>query len=270
MAIAEHYPKPYPSQGRLAEGGGCDVRSIRRYQALCQDLGLLHVTVDAGAKGKGRTWSKTHRYHIITQDKLSGMCEDNLSYKEPKVHYVHHRLDASLSSSAKKKAPPRPPSAGSNVILMRRDQEPTRQVSKKAPATPKAADLLTPGASRRGQRRVPAKKQRWQVLAEYFSASWLDLIAHPDNKDLREVRDVENQAQCRSYINARFAERSDTEVRAMIDEFMRAVSQRVVKIKSGQSAWLCFTGAWGRNRQADHTVANKALREYVPPSERAQ
>ena len=270
LAVASYYPKPYPSQARLAEDVGCDVRSIQRYQVLCQELGLLHVTADAGVKGKRNTWSKTHRYHIPVPPKLSGAIPDNLSSKDPSGHYVTLQVDASLSSSPKKRFSARRPPVGSNVIQMRRKEEPSSQVPRKAPAPRKsAASLLTPGSDRRGTKRV-RPKERWQVLAEYFADGWRDLQAHRDNRDLRDVRDVESKGQCKSYINAHFADRTDDEVRSMMDEFFRLVSQRQVLIKNGQSAWLCFTGAWGRKRSMiDHAATQKALREYVPPQRRS-
>jgi hypothetical protein len=273
FVIAGYYPNPYPSQERLAEELACDVRSIGVYQKLAVAAGFLQVFPDEGTKRSPLGRHRTNRYLITMEEESSGVLEEDSSSQEPSVHYVNLRLDASHSSSAKKKAQPRPPSAGSNVIPMtgRRDSssEPSRPT--KAPAKRKeAADLLTPGANYRGKRKTPARKERWQVLAEYFSHQWRDLIAHPENRDLRDVRDVESKGQCKSYINSHFVNDSDEQVLARIDEFMRLVTQRHVRIKDGQSAWLAFTGAWGRKRTIDIYEGTRAVNEYVSPSERAQ
>jgi len=98
--------------------------------------------------------------------------------------------------------------------------------------------------SRRSRRRQPAPAPRWRRLAEYFVARWEQAVL--ERPELREVRCLETLNHCRTYIQAHFELRTEAEVRRHIDRFVAAVASGELAIKPGQSAWMRFTGAWGR------------------------
>ena len=93
---------------------------------------------------------------------------------------------------------------------------------------------------------------------------------------LRSVRPAETLGHFQNYLQATFFGREATtpkteaEVADLIAEFMINVFRGQVRIKEGQSAWMCFTGAWGRNkRRGYHNNTEQVADEYVPPQRRA-
>jgi hypothetical protein len=92
---------------------------------------------------------------------------------------------------------------------------------------------------------------------------------------LRSVRVADTLGHFQRYLNATFygseaiSPKTEAEVADLIAEFMTNVFRGVVVIKEGQSAWMCFTGAWGRNkRRGYHNNTKQVADEYVPPQRR--
>jgi hypothetical protein len=93
---------------------------------------------------------------------------------------------------------------------------------------------------------------------------------------LRAVRAAETLGHFQRYLNATFygqeasSPKTEAEVADLIAEFMTNVFRGQVTIKEGQSAWMCFTGAWGRNkRRGFHDNTAQVADDYVPPQWRA-
>lgn len=108
-------------------------------------------------------------------------------------------------------------------------------------------------------KRKPAEPPQWRKLTEYFLVIWKQM--QEDTGQHKTTRPIESINQCRTYIQAHFGERTELEVRQMMNEFVIAVSKGHITLKPGQSAWMCFTGAWGRQRHVDTSDIYAAYRE---------
>jgi hypothetical protein len=242
--IVEFYPKACPSQVRIATIMGADPRSVRRWVALAQAAGLLHITPNVGAKPKRRMGHFTNRYWLTK--------EDNLSHHK-NSYGVHSSTSSQMTSSSV------PKSAAPKVISMAEwNEEKSRDVGTPVPALRKskwaaraAADEIVTGidSKRRGKKRPKRPPPEWRRLADYFVVCWEQM--QMDTGQHKDTRPLETLGHCKSYILAHFQNSTELEVRKMMEEFVIAVSKRDIMVKPGQSAWMCFTGAWGRQRHVE-------------------
>lgn len=97
--------------------------------------------------------------------------------------------------------------------------------------------------SRRRPKPRPAGP-RWRRMADYFVARWEQAVQ--ENPRLRDVRVLETLNHCRVYMGVHFEHHTEAEVRHLIDQFVTAVENGELQVKSGQSAWMRFTATWGR------------------------
>jgi hypothetical protein len=112
---------------------------------------------------------------------------------------------------------------------------------------PAASDIVSDiDSKRRRKKRPPKPPPESRRLAEYFAVIWQQMQL--DTGRYKDTRGLESIGQAKTYIEAHFKDRSELEVRKMMEEFVIAVSKRRITVKQGQSAWMCFTGAWGRER----------------------
>jgi len=262
--IAQSYPKAYPSQERISKRTGIPVRSVRRYIAAAVKAGLLVVEADAGAQAKSTNGSRTNRYWV----KLASSDEANLDAKEVMYSYGVHSVTPSqetsslvppsCSASGLASSPgPRPPR--STVVSMRGwDEERSRDVGppaapplrSKRRVRPAASDIVSDiDSQRRKRKRPPAQPPQARRLAEYFAVIWEQMQLTTGMH--KHTRGLESIGQAQTYINAHFKNRTELEVRQMMNEFVMAVSQGHITLKAKQSGWMCFTGAWGRDRHID-------------------
>ena len=267
-AIAEFYPNPYPSQQTLAEKTGYDVRSIRRYVALAKANGLLLVKADAGRKGINNSWSKTNRYLITIEDSLRGMSEDRKPSK-PSGYYVPCGEELRSSHT--------PCESSLSVGMVRHDPEgQSRQVgpnakpsrSKYPPRRPTAEELVV--ASGRADNHVPRppKNPPWRRTAARFMTLWDEMVTKtPSGDALRSVRPADSLGHFQRYLNAHFfgkdalTPKNERQVADLIVQFVDQCYRRQITIKDGQSAWMAFTGAWGRGTLVAPSTAD-TIREY--------
>lgn len=105
------------------------------------------------------------------------------------------------------------------------------------------------GEPKRIRKRPPKPDPAWKRLANHFALSWDN--AQLDAPHLKGIRGLESLNQARTYIDAHFSNRTEDEVRQMIDEFVAAAKQGIITIKPGQSAWMRFTGKWGRQQHVE-------------------
>jgi len=271
IAIGKHYPKAFPSQVTLAAETGYDVRSIQRYQATAVEFGLLLVKPDAGRKGEHNSWSKTNRYHITIGDKLSSMSDDSLSSKpyglRPTGIELRSITSVEVISLSADGLPP-----GERARQVGEAPGPPRRSKM---ARPKSADELVVDSGRRQPRRQPKRSVvKWAVATEHFAQAWQAMIESlPANDRLRQVRAMETRGHCRSYFDSQFfgpqalTPKPVEEVCALIDQFVALAARRSVKIKEDQSAWMCFTGAWGRKTRRYHNEQYSAANYELPPLE---
>jgi hypothetical protein len=114
------------------------------------------------------------------------------------------------------------------------------------------AEIIAPFGTKRIRRRPPAKdSDPARRLTSYFLDRWLDVVM--DRTDAyNRVRVVDALGQATGYFRTTFLQPSagrrytEIEVRAMIDGFMQAVLLGEARIKDKQTAFMCFTGWWGR------------------------
>jgi hypothetical protein len=283
MAIADHYPKAYPSQERLAAIVGCDVRSIQRYQAAAVAHGLLLVKADAGKKGRNNTWSKTNRYLILNttncRHSLTTESRTNptgTSYPPgQELRSFHSPSESSLSAAALRFDP----EGQSRQVV----EEPKPSLAKKPPRRRKPGEIVRElDSGRKLQSSVPShaprppKSQAWRRCATRFLGEWDEMVVNtPAGHHLRSVRPAESIGHFKNYLNAHFfgpealTPKDEAAVEQLITDFMSQAARGRIKFKSGQSAWMAFTGTWGReNKRGYHSTP--AVDDYVPPQHRGK
>jgi hypothetical protein len=114
-------------------------------------------------------------------------------------------------------------------------------------------------SKRRRKKRAPKPPPKERRMAEYFAVCWEQMQV--DSGLHKDRRGLESLGQAATYINAHFKERTELEIRTMMEEFVHAVRQGHITLKKGQSGWMCFTGAWGRQRHVDTGDIYAAYRE---------
>lgn len=286
LAIADHYPKAYPSQRTLASHTGYSVASIERYVACAKAHGLLLVKADAGKKGIHNTWSRTNQYHIVTPSKRGDSLPSECG---PKPFGL---LRSPPGKELRSSLSPRESSL-SAIRISRFDPEgPSRQTGTgksfakplaKTPARRRRPGEIVAEVDSTVRQTVPAvikppKSLPWRSSASRFLTEWDIMVTNTTPGDyLRSVRPAETMGHFRNYLNAAFfgpeasTPKTEAEVADLIVEFTANVFRGQVTIKDGQSAWMCFTGAWGRNRRSgfnDNT--QQVADEYVPPQYRGK
>jgi hypothetical protein len=122
---------------------------------------------------------------------------------------------------------------------------PLRSKQRRRPA---ASDIVGDIDSRRRRKKRPPKPPpEWRRLADYFAVIWEQMQL--TTGQYKTTRGLESYGQAKTYIEAHFANKTELEVRQMMNEFVIAVSQGHITLKPKQSAWMRFTGAWGREQQ---------------------
>lgn len=264
-AIAQHYPKAYPSQETLAAEMGCSVRSIHAYQKLAKEHGLLQVTPDAGRRGTHASWSKTNLYHIVPPAKLSASIPENVAHEGSfGTTYVVPQSQASPLSSREA----RPVRAAPARIVSR--EEPSRQVGKDQPSLPPRTRRRIISSVKAPGTIAPNRAQpAWRRLAEHFAVGWMEMIetTAPDDR-LRKVRPLDSLRHCQRYLTAHFlgpqalTPKTPDEIAWMMLSFHSDVYRGHVRIKDGQSAWMAFTGAWGRPAKVRTGSSDTEIQDY--------
>jgi|SRR4051812_13938883 hypothetical protein len=279
--IADHYPNPYPSQRTLASLTGYSVASIERYVATAKAHGLLLVKADAGKKGIHNTWSRTNRYHIVSPSKRGDALPSECG---PKPYGL---LRSPPGKELRSSLSPRESSL-SAIGISRFDPEgPSRQtgtgkstgkpLAKTPPRRPVVSELVVDSGRRAPKVPRSPKQPPWRSTAARFLIEWDSIVTATTPDDyLRSVRPAETLGHFRSYLQATFygpeatTPKTEAEVADLIAEFMTNVFRGAVRIKDGQSAWMAFIGAWGRNkRRGYHNNTEQTTDEYVPPQRRA-
>lgn len=265
-AIAASYPRAYPSQQTLAARLDVPLRTVQRWTAAAVAAKLLVVTPDAGAAPKRANGSRTNRYHVVmaASDAATLSSErDIFSFGEDSSS-SSQRTTSSGSSSASPSglaAPEVPEPEGSTVVAMADWDDRERDVGSSAAsflrrskrpvrrdADPDAI-VSQIDSKQRKRKRAPKPPPEWRRLTEYFVVIWEQMQLTSGRH--RTARPIESLNQCRTYIEAHFQNKTELEVRQMMNEFVIAVSKGHITLKPGQSAWMCFTGAWGRERHVD-------------------
>ena len=257
-AIADSYPKAWPSQRTLAERLDMNERTLRRYIAAAVKAQILVVEADAGALPRRVMGSRTNRYWL----KLSSWHEDKLSF-EYNTYSVGVSETSSQRTSSSVPQSARPPASRHSrpkgtVVNMREWQEdhgrqvgpepkPSLRPAKRAPRQKPDEIVGALDSGKRVKKRPKAPPPESRQLAEYFAVIWEQMQqTHGLHKD---TRGLESYGQAKTYIEAHFKNRTGLEIRQMMNEFVTGVSNGTITLKPKQSGWMCFTGAWGRTSQ---------------------
>lgn len=246
--VAKAQPRCYLGQQTLAQRSGLSVRSVQRYTALAQQLGVLEVWYDAGTKSR-RSPAKTSVYHIIsvsqTAANLAGVTAANLAgkgYSDTDVSAVPEKEPSVPEQALGPKV--RAGRAGTTTRV--RKIPPMEKPVLTASEAIAAANAI-PRIKRRPRAKDPDPARR---LTGYFIEKWEDVLVLAPF--MASVRGIESRGEMTGYIRQTFLSPAEgkryteAEVRWFIDEFAQAVVQRTVLVKTGQSAWRRFTGWWGR------------------------
>jgi len=268
--IVGFYPRACPSQVRIASIMGASERSVKSWVALAKAADLLYVQPNVGAKPKRRMGHHTNRYLIILPpsmaEKRAETARHEYSYgvsKKTSSPLTTSEVPKSARPSGSLYTNPTPTTPrGDNVVHMkdRWNDDRSRQVDAeeetpavvlkfKGPQWPTVDE--TRGMVGKHDSGTKAKKRvlkpdRYRRLTDHFITNWNLMVL--DTQLFKDVRPIETIKQCRPYLKAHFDNHEEPEVRKMMEEFIHAVRKRDVVIKEGQSAWMCFTGAWGRQR----------------------
>ena len=241
--IAGWYPNVYPGQERLARQMGVSVRAIQRYVRWAQEAGLLTVIPDAGV---GAT-SRTNVYHITElldhDDKLAGTLTTDCR-PIPTVTYV--------TAVQVREPPVQKPAASDPSVRLGGDAaaQTTMTPVDKSRAEEIAAAAGDRRATKRPLARDPDPSRR---LTNHFLQEWENKVAMEIPR-LRNIRPAESISATNGYIRSTFLHPkagrvyTEAEVREFIDQFIESVRRSQTTIKPNQSAFMRFTGWWGRAR----------------------
>ena len=260
--IASWYPNAYPGQERLAREMGISVRAVQRYVRWAQEAKLLTVIPDQGVG----VVSRTNVYHITEllehDDKLAATMTTNCR-PIPGVTYVT------------------PVSSREPTVQKTSSSEPTVRLGGDAAAQTRleevdksrAEEIAIGAGTRRAIKRPRAKDPDVsRRTTNYFLDQWEQRVIQEIPR-LQNVRPHESLKQSMAYLNATFFRPSagrvytEDEVRSYIDAFVASVRKSQTTIKQGQSAFMRFTGWWGRERDVLGTKGDTG-RQYHEEQQR--
>ena len=259
-AIARHYPKAYPGQDRLAQKMDLSVRTVQNYVYLARDAGLLTVVPQAGVGGR----FKTNQYllNVVTPPdaNIASGPYANIASKSSDTAYQNLQEAPTVLKTSSSAPTLRGGCAAAKLYLVENSQ------SRGGNRTPE--EIVAPF----GTRRIPSRRKSSRDdpsparrLTSYFVDRWFTEVAERSDR-YAKVRTMDGLGQSTGYFRTVFLQPKDgrtwteDEVRSMIDDFMHAVLTGQARIKTGQSAFMCFTGWWGRRPVAQYDP--DAYRKY--------
>ena len=242
--VARGQPRMYWGQEKIAQRMGVTDRAVRNYIRWACDAGLLTVWINAGVSRRGNP-SKTSQYHLTellaVPEQSSAAVPEQSSGKgsgEPDGSPDQAVRDTPCPELRSEHSVSLRPPAGPQPNLLSVSQRGKLSASE---ALARAND--SGHIRRRPRAKDPDASRR---LVNYFLDRW-----EQTNSD-RDCRVADTIGSATGYVRSTFISPSagrkytEDEVRAFIDQFMEAVHRRTVMIKPNQSAFMAFTGWWGR------------------------
>jgi hypothetical protein len=104
-------------------------------------------------------------------------------------------------------------------------------------------------------------------MARYFGESWMAMV--DGRPEFNDTRPWESKGATVGYLNKVFFKPeygkayTEAEVRAYIDRFIEGVRTGYTIIKRGQSAWMRFTGWWGRDTGTADSIFRESADKYL-------
>ena len=258
FVLASHYPRACPGIDTIAyEAGGVSHRTVQYWIANAQKLGLLEVLPDQGIKSRWGS-SKTNLYVIPALDKVSrgailtsrrgaSVASRRGAMLAPKGRSTTYSLptkDPSGRKTSSSSPTERATSGRTTVSAMNREPGETDAEFRQRIAA-------AAGAKRLAVRPRQSERSPAQRTASHFATGWVTMVE--ENPEFRDIRPWESKGMTTGYLNSVFfypeAGRvyEEDEVRAFIEDFIEAVRTSRVQVKAGQSAFMRFTGWWGRS-----------------------
>lgn len=245
--VARSYPNAYKGQKRMADEMGVSERSVRYYVQWAQSTGMLLVTRNAGTRSRGNP-RRTNLYHIVSASTV----EAGLASKEQGI--LTYPLGTTKGPTDLTTSGPSNRGGGAatpRVRMIPAMPDPDSNLAE-VRGSLTASEAINAANSRGRITRRPRAKDPDPArrLCGYFIDQWEDVVLMAPG--MAGVRGIESRGSMTGYIRRTFIapaegrSYSEDEVRAFIEEFMRAVVRRTVLVKPGQSAWMRFTGWWGR------------------------
>ena len=249
--VARGQPRMYWGQEKIAKHMGVTDRAVRNYIRWACEAELLTVWINAGVSRRGNP-SKTSQYHLT---ELLAVPEQS-SAAVPEQSSGKGSAEPPGSPDQATRDTPCPELRSEHSVSCRPPAGPTPNLTGVSREEKKIAVLRSSSASealaaanshgyirRRPRAKDPDASRR---LVNYFLDRWEQI-----NSD-QGLRAADTIGSTRGYIRSTFISPSagrkytEDEVRAFIDQFMEAVHTGRAMIKPNQSAFMAFTGWWGR------------------------
>ena len=253
--IARWYPHVYPGQARMARDLKVSVRTIKNWVRWAQDAGVLTVIPDAGV---GHS-SRTNVYHITELLEHGATNAPSMGQRLPPIPTVTY-----VTAVTGREPPVQKTS--SSVPAVRLGGDAAAQTTVAVVDKSRAEEIAERAGDRRATKRPPSRQpDPARRLANHFLNEWENRVALEIPR-LRKIRPAESIQQMTGYIRATFlipaAGRvyTEDEVRNYIDQFIEAIRRSSVAVKENQSAFMRFTGWWGREGKVHRIQPN--AREY--------
>ena len=278
-AIARHYPTACPGQERLAMKARMSVRSCRRYTTMAVELGLLTVWYDAGVRSRGSK-SSTSRYLINEQHvepmeltahaaNLAGAHAANLACKVVGDTHVSPTTTNKHPSGGKSSTShPREVRAETARTTVTEMDEKSRE-GRGLPLRHGDEGFEFEGGDRRIDVPPPSKRHLGPAgrMTKYFHDQWAAMVE--GRPEFNDTRPWESRMATAGYLNKVFFKPvsgktyTEAEVKAYIDRFIEGVRTGYTIIKRGQSAFMRFTGWWGRDTGTADSIFNESVDKYL-------
>lgn len=260
-----YYPNIYPSEMKLAMDLHVCERTIKSWVAWAKEAELLEVTPNAGVKRAGNP-AKTNRYHITELPVARAVNAPALgavnAHKPTGDTYVSPvcTQEPSVPSPSVKK-----PTVRAGRSAARTSVGSVTTGREKKTSSELIADANGTGYKPKRQRspdRDPGRR-----CANYFADQWLALVE--EFPEFNSTRPWESKPATTGYVNTVFLRPesgrryTEVEVQAYIDGFIEGVRTGYTVIKNGQSAWMRFTGWWGREVGTAEAIFNDSADKYL-------
>jgi hypothetical protein len=270
-AIARRYPEAYPSQETLAAQLHVSVNTIQNYVRWAKEAGLLVVWYDAGVSRRGNP-SKTSQYHIaVLLPELLVDAPTN-GGAVPPTNGGKETGDTDVSPISKQH-PSGEKSSTSHHRVVRAARAARTSVEgvekpqgrgKKVTASEVLAGMQPKYIKRPPRATDPDPARR---MARYFGESWMAMV--DGRPEFNDTRPWESKGATVGYLNTVFFKPeygkayTEVEVRAYIDRFIEGVRTGYTIVKRGQSAWMRFTGWWGRDTGTADSIFRESADKYL-------
>ena len=264
--IAHHYPNACPGQATLARKAMVDERTIRRWVAKAIEWDWLFVLPDAGVRSKW-SLSYTNRYFLTAvselelehgerlssrdEGRLSSCHEGRMSSKHRSTSYFHENKEPSAEQPSV--VHPSSRAACGRTTLGEVDKSRAEEIAAAA-----------------GDRRATKRDGQWIVILHGAWPLLPPTVGEPcsygDTTAAERSPRRESIGHTVGYIRTTFLAPAagrvytEDEVRTYIDQFIEAIRRSMVQVKANQSAFMRFTGWWGREGKVHHT--RPSAREY--------